>query len=50
MTTNWGWTAIDPKGAIGAPILEVGRFIQNQLPSGSASERREALVRERVEI
>jgi streptomycin 6-kinase len=54
-----GWTAIDPKGAIGAPILEVGRFIQNQLPGclssdGSperhATERRAALVRERVDI
>jgi streptomycin 6-kinase len=44
------WTAIDPKGVIGAPILEVGRFIQNQLPSHLAPAGREALVRERVEI
>jgi streptomycin 6-kinase len=51
-----GWTAIDPKGAIGAPILEVGRFVQNLWPSHLASDgslssaRREALVCERVEI
>ena len=45
-----GWTAIDPKGAIGAPILEVGRYIQNQLPGGPSDARREALVRARVEI
>ncbi len=45
-----GWTAIDPKGVIGAPCLELGRFIQNQLPDGSQPERREAMVRERVTI
>jgi len=45
-----GWTAIDPKGVIGAPCLEVGRFMQNQLPSNLPAERREALVRERVQI
>jgi streptomycin 6-kinase len=45
-----GWTAIDPKGVIGAPCLEVGRFLQNQLPSSLPAERREALVRERVQI
>jgi streptomycin 6-kinase len=45
-----GWTAIDPKGATGAPILEVGRFLQNQLPADLAPGHREAVVRERVEI
>jgi streptomycin 6-kinase len=45
-----GWAAIDPKGVIGAPILELGRFVQNQLPPGSAPERRAALVRERIEV
>jgi streptomycin 6-kinase len=45
-----GWTAIDPKGAIGAPILEVGRFTQNQLPGSLSPARREALVRERVAV
>lgn len=45
-----GWTAIDPKGAIGAPILEVGRFLQNQLPADLTPERREARVCERIEI
>jgi streptomycin 6-kinase len=45
-----GWTAIDPKGAIGAPILEVGRFVQNQLPGTRSPTCREALVRERVSV
>ena len=47
---NSGWTAIDPKGAIGPPILEVGRFLQNQLPGSLPATRREELVRERVDI
>jgi streptomycin 6-kinase len=45
-----GWTAIDPKGAIGAPILEVGRYVQNQLPSKSTPAHRAALVRERIQV
>ena len=45
-----GWTAIDPKGVIGPPCLEVGRFIQNQLPSSRPAERREEMVLERVDI
>lgn len=45
-----GWTAIDPKGAIGPHCLEVGRFIQNQLPSSLPVERREEMVRERLHI
>jgi streptomycin 6-kinase len=45
-----GWTAIDPKGVIGAPCLELGRFLQNQLPGSAQAERREAMVRERVNI
>ena len=45
-----GWTAIDPKGVIGAPCLEVGRFMQNQLPRGAQAERREEMVRERVQV
>lgn len=45
-----GWTAIDPKGVIGPPCLEVGRFLQNQLPGDLSGKRREALVRERVGI
>jgi streptomycin 6-kinase len=47
---RFGWTAIDPKGVIGPPSLELGRFLQNQLPSNLAVERREALARERVDI
>ena len=43
-----GWTAIDPKGVIGAPILEVGRFLQNQLPR--PPRLRKAQVHERVTI
>jgi streptomycin 6-kinase len=45
-----GWLAIDPKGVIGPPCLEVGRFLQNQLPDEMPIERRAALVRERVEV
>jgi len=45
-----GWTAIDPKGVIGPHCLEVGRFLQNQLPSSLPVERREEMVRERVRI
>jgi streptomycin 6-kinase len=45
-----GWTAIDPKGVIGPPCLQVGRFLQNQLPSSLPVERREEMVRERVHI
>ena len=45
-----GWTAIDPKGVIGPPCLEVGRFLQNQLPGSLPVERREVMVRERIRI
>ena len=45
-----GWTAIDPKGVIGPHCLEVGRFLQNQLPGSLPAERREEMVRERVRI
>jgi streptomycin 6-kinase len=45
-----GWVAIDPKGVIGPPCLEVGRFVQNQLPAHLSSERREEIVRERIDL
>ena len=45
-----GWLVIDPKGVIGPRYLEVGRYIQNQLPAGIDPEVRETLVRERIEI
>jgi len=45
-----GWLAIDPKGVIGPRCLEVGRFIQNQLPDDAAFSVHERLVRERIEI
>jgi streptomycin 6-kinase len=41
-----GWTAIDPKGVMGPAVLEVGRFIQNQLPASIMH----TVVRERLEI
>ncbi len=45
-----GWLAIDPKGVIGPRALEVGRFIQNQLPENGSQATREAMVLERIEI
>ena len=45
-----GWLAIDPKGVIGPRCLEVGRFIQNQLPDEAPFNVHEKLVRERIEI
>jgi streptomycin 6-kinase len=45
-----GWTAIDPKGVIGPHCLEVGRFLQNQLPAHLPVKDREARVLERVQI
>jgi streptomycin 6-kinase len=44
------WIVIDPKGVIGPRALEVGRFIQNQLPDTMSPADHEALVRERVAI
>jgi streptomycin 6-kinase len=45
---RYGWTAIDPKGVIGDACLEVGRYLQNQLPQDlSLAER---IIEERVEI
>ncbi len=41
-----GWTVIDPKGVCGAGALEVGRYIQNQLPGDGWED----LIRERVVI
>ena len=45
-----GWLAIDPKGAIGARILEVGRFLQNQLPFSLPLAERARMLRERIRI
>ncbi len=45
-----GWLAIDPKGVIGPACLEVGRFIQNQLPDDAPFSVHERLVRERIKI
>ena len=45
-----GWTVIDPKGVIGPRCLEVGRFLQNQLPRSLPAKDREDMVLERVQI
>jgi streptomycin 6-kinase len=45
-----GWLAIDPKGVVGPRCLEVGRYIQNQLPDDGPVSVAESLVRERIEI
>lgn len=44
-----GWLMIDPKGVIGAPCLEVGRYLHNQLPIDDA-RRRVAMTLERIDI
>lgn len=43
-----GWTVIDPKGVIGDPCLEVGRFLHNQLPDALPAIER--MLTERVDI
>ena len=45
-----GWIVIDPKGVIGAPCLETGRFLQNQLPGSLPLRRREKILDERLHI
>jgi len=45
-----GWLVIDPNGVIGPRCLEVGRYIQNQLPDDAPFRVIEGLVRERIEI
>lgn len=45
-----GWLAIDPKGVIGPACLEVGRFLQNQLPFSLADETRRTMLLERITI
>jgi len=45
-----GWMAIDPKGAIGPPSLQAARFLHNQVSLDLSAERRDALLRERVDI
>ncbi len=50
LDTGAGWTVIDPKGVIGPHCLEVGRFLQNQLPENLGARGREERVLERVEI
>lgn len=45
-----GWIAIDPKGVIGAPCLEVGRFLQNRLPNHLPLEYRKRMIDDRLEI
>ena len=45
-----GWTVIDPKGVVGPHPLEIGRFLQNQLPDAEPIDRRVAIVQHRLEI
>jgi streptomycin 6-kinase len=45
-----GWTAIDPKGAVGPRILEVGRYLHNLWPGNLPDGSRKELVRERVDV
>lgn len=45
-----GWTAIDPKGVIGDPCLEVGRYLHNQLPGDMSLREKKRRIDERVEI
>jgi streptomycin 6-kinase len=45
-----GWLAIDPKGVIGPRCLELGRFVQNQLPEDASDVDWQALIRETIEI
>lgn len=45
-----GWTAIDPKGVIGDPCLEVGRYLHNQLPEDMSLREKERRIAERTEI
>ena len=43
-----GWIVIDPKGVIGKPCLEMGRYLLNYLPPSMPMEHREEMVRDRV--
>lgn len=45
-----GWTVIDPKGVIGPGPLEVGRFLQNQLPDEAPIADRAAIVQGRLRV
>ena len=47
---NQHWLAIDPKGVIGAACLEVGRFLQNQLPEGMTLGQMRQRIEQRVQI
>jgi len=40
---NGSWKVIDPKGVIGIPCLETGRFIQNHLARVDAAQQQPAL-------
>jgi streptomycin 6-kinase len=45
-----GWLAIDPKGVIGARCMEVGRYLQNQIPDDLPPGDRTELLEERLAI
>jgi streptomycin 6-kinase len=45
-----GWVAIDPKGVIGPPCVEMGRYMMNGLPDGLSIDQHMDMIRERVQI
>ena len=45
-----GWLAIDPKGVVGDPCLEVGRFLHNGLPDAISRDEKQRLLDQRVHI
>lgn len=45
-----GWTTIDPKGVLGDPVLETGRFQNNQIPNTLSLPEKRHLIEERIEI
>jgi streptomycin 6-kinase len=45
-----GWLAIDPKGIVGDPCLEVGRFLHCGLPDAISLDEKRRLLDQRIEI
>ena len=45
-----GWIAIDSKGLVGDPCLEVGRFLHCGLPDAISLDEKRRLLNQRVEV
>lgn len=45
-----GWTAIDPKGVVGASCLEVGRFLGNALKQGNTAGEKYQILMNAIRI